>query len=76
LAVIRPPIPSTDQFRSQRRHAGISGNGAVFSPAQLNPMGFNPLRDMLEQQIDFERLRKARQHQIVQLPPRKSVPVP
>ena len=29
-----------------------------FSPAQLNPMGFNPLRDMLEQQIDFERLRK------------------
>ena len=30
----------------------------VFSPYQLNPLNFNPLRDVLEQQVDFERLRK------------------
>lgn len=29
------------------------------SPAQLNPLGLNPLRDLLETQIDFERLRAA-----------------
>lgn len=28
-----------------------------FSPSQLNPFALNPLRDMLERQIDFERLR-------------------
>lgn len=30
-----------------------------FSPTQLNPFDVNPLRDILEQQIDFERLRRA-----------------
>ena len=30
-----------------------------FSPAQLNPFDLNPLRDLLERQIDFERLRAA-----------------
>ncbi len=29
----------------------------VFSPYQLNPLGLNPLRDVLAKQIDFERLR-------------------
>ncbi len=29
----------------------------TWSPYQLNPMGFNPLRDILEGMIDFERLR-------------------
>lgn len=28
-----------------------------FSPSQLNPFDLNPLRDLLNQQIDFERLR-------------------
>jgi NTE family protein len=28
----------------------------LFSPAQLNPLGLNPLRDVLAAQIDFERL--------------------
>jgi NTE family protein len=28
-----------------------------FSPSQLNPFDLNPLRELLEQQIDFERLR-------------------
>jgi NTE family protein len=29
----------------------------VFSPYQLNPMNFNPLRDVLNQHVDFEKLR-------------------
>ncbi len=29
-----------------------------FSPAQLNPMDLNPLRDVLARQVDFERLRR------------------
>jgi NTE family protein len=31
---------------------------SLFSPYQLNPMNFNPLRDVLEQQVDFEELHK------------------
>lgn len=30
-----------------------------FTPAQLNPLDLNPMRSVLEQQIDFERLRNA-----------------
>jgi NTE family protein len=30
---------------------------SYFSPSQLNPFDLNPLRDLLDQQIDFERLR-------------------
>jgi NTE family protein len=30
-----------------------------FSPSQLNPFDLNPLRELLERQIDFERLRAA-----------------
>jgi len=32
----------------------------VFSPYQLNPLNFNPLREVLEQQVDFEKLRKTK----------------
>ena len=31
----------------------------LLSPLQLNPLGLNPLRDLLAEQIDFERLRQA-----------------
>ena len=31
-----------------------------FSPSQLNPFDLNPLRDLIEGQIDFERLRASR----------------
>lgn len=37
----------------------IAGWAGYFAPSQLNPMGLNPLRDLLAQQIDFERLRAA-----------------
>ncbi len=30
----------------------------LFSPYQFNPMNYNPLRDVLEQSVDFERLRE------------------
>jgi NTE family protein len=30
----------------------------VFSPYQLNPFNFNPLRQVLEQHVDFDRLRR------------------
>ncbi|WP_127996138.1 patatin-like phospholipase family protein [Piscinibacter defluvii] len=30
----------------------------LFSPYQLNPLGLNPLREVLAEQIDFERLRR------------------
>ncbi len=30
---------------------------AYFSPSQLNPLDLNPLRDLIEAQVDFERLR-------------------
>jgi NTE family protein len=31
-----------------------------FAPSQLNPLGLNPLRDVLAAQVDFERLRATR----------------
>jgi NTE family protein len=33
----------------------------AFSPYQLNPMNFNPLREVLEAQVDFEALDRSRQ---------------
>ncbi|MFX5570857.1 hypothetical protein ABTD96_21275, partial [Acinetobacter baumannii] len=32
-----------------------------FSPTQLNPLDINPLRDILVEQVDFERLRSQRE---------------
>jgi len=32
----------------------------LFSPYQLNPLNFNPLKDVLEAQVDFEQLRCAK----------------
>lgn len=32
---------------------------SYFSPSQINPLDLNPLRDLIVQQIDFERLRAA-----------------
>jgi len=33
----------------------------VVSPYQLNPMNYNPLRDLVEQQINFERVRSCKE---------------
>ena len=37
--------------------AGLDLLVHVFSPYQLNPLGLNPLRDILAEEVDFERLR-------------------
>lgn len=39
--------------------AATSGVGRMFSPYQFNPMGFDPLRKLLSETIDFEKLRAA-----------------
>lgn len=36
----------------------------AFSPYQLNPMNHNPLRELLESRIDFERLRQSMPYQL------------
>jgi NTE family protein len=47
-------IPSLMQFVG----AEFDLVSRMFSPYQTNPLNINPLRDMLNAQIDFERLRK------------------
>ena len=39
--------------------AASSGVGRIFSPYQFNPMGFDPLRKLLTETIDFDKLRAA-----------------
>jgi len=36
------------------------GLSRVFSPYQLNPLGLNPLRDVLAKQVDFDRVNRCR----------------
>jgi NTE family protein len=36
------------------------GLSRVFSPYQLNPLGLNPLRDVLARQVDFDRVNRCR----------------
>lgn len=40
--------------------AGFKLLTSTFSPYQLNPMNFNPLREVLESHVDFEALRASR----------------
>lgn len=35
-----------------------------FAPSQFNPLGYDPLRDIVEAQVDFERLRKQRDFEL------------
>ncbi len=36
----------------------------MLSPYQMNPANFNPLREILREQIDFERIRRNRHHKL------------
>ncbi len=40
---------------------GLDFMTRFLSPYQFNPLGLNPLRDLLEEMIDFEKLRRCRQ---------------
>ena len=48
-----------DQFALSPAAKLMAGWFRLFSPAQLNPFDFNPLRDLLETQVDFAGLRAA-----------------
>ena len=41
-------------------HAAFGATAQLLSPYQLNPLAINPLRDLLESLVDFERLRRDR----------------
>lgn len=41
----------------------------LFSPYDLNPLGLNPLQDILEQQVDFDRVRRCTQMRSISAPP-------
>jgi NTE family protein len=59
-AVSRTPSIGALKVPSLMEYAGASFDliSRVFSPYQTNPLNLNPLRDMLNEQIDFERLRQ------------------
>jgi NTE family protein len=59
-AVSRTPSFGALKVPSLMEFAGASFDlmSRVFSPYQTNPLNLNPLRDMLNEQIDFERLRQ------------------
>jgi NTE family protein len=46
--------------RSGLPHAALDATTQLLSPYQLNPLDINPLRDLLERLVDFERLRRDR----------------
>jgi NTE family protein len=41
------------------RSESLSNMARMFSPSELNPMGLDPLRKLLSETIDFDRLRKS-----------------
>ncbi len=50
LGVIHKENPLQDMMKSMM---------SILSPYQMNPMNYNPLRDVLEQQVDFEELERS-----------------
>ncbi|MEM7671330.1 MAG: patatin-like phospholipase family protein [Pseudomonadota bacterium] len=50
------PIPGMEQIQQFWSQQAMSAITAAFSPYQLNPMNWNPLRDLVDDMIDFERL--------------------
>jgi NTE family protein len=46
--------------RSGIPRAALDATAQLLSPYQLNPLGINPLRELLERLVDFERLRSER----------------
>lgn len=53
-----PDLVDLNPFLSSLARSGAMANlNGVFSPYSLNPLGFDPLRKILEQYIDFEAIR-------------------
>ena len=56
------PLPFEPELTEENastpfRYAGLDLMSRLFSPYLLNPLNFDPLRDLLERIIDFDRLR-------------------
>jgi NTE family protein len=47
-------------YRGGLPRAALEASTQLLSPYQLNPLDINPLRDLLERLVDFERLRRDR----------------
>ena len=60
-AVIEAGVPDLLRLNpflyGMSRSPAIGQVASLFSPYDFNPMGFDPMRNLLEQAIDFERLR-------------------
>ncbi|MEM9837803.1 MAG: patatin-like phospholipase family protein [Pseudomonadota bacterium] len=52
------PIPFAQDFTRALGQQALSAATSTFSPYQLNPMNWNPLRDTVQEIVDFERLQK------------------
>jgi NTE family protein len=50
LGTVQKENPIQDMMKSMM---------SILSPYQMNPMNYNPLRDVLEQQVDFEELERS-----------------
>lgn len=50
-------IPGFREFQQFWSRQTMSAVTSAFSPYQLNPMNWNPLRDLVAEQVDFEELR-------------------
>jgi NTE family protein len=46
-----------DEFKLSPASRWFANFASYFTPTQLNPLALNPLRDLIERQIDFDRLR-------------------
>ena len=58
-----PPKMPWDNGTSQKENPMqdmMKAMMSIVSPYQMNPMNYNPLREVLEQQVDFEELDKSR----------------
>jgi NTE family protein len=60
-AVIETGVPDLLRFNpflyGIARSSAMGQMASLFSPYELNPLGFDPLRKLLEKHIDFDRLR-------------------
>ncbi|NRA29363.1 MAG: patatin-like phospholipase family protein, partial [Parvularculaceae bacterium] len=54
---IASPIPFAAEWMKQWGQQTLAAATSAFSPYQLNPTNWNPLKDTLEKLVDFERLR-------------------
>lgn len=61
-AVIEAGVPDLLRLNpflyGMSRSATLGQMASLFSPYEFNPLGFDPMRKLLEQHIDFERLRR------------------